>query len=160
MAFAVGLNKDDIAYAEKLNQLRREYTTNHKPAAVKDGDLVGCLSEVALCKHWGLPYEVLGYDHGGTGDGGIDFTLSDGTTIDLKSSTDHPDSWLVKRLKADWFIFSWVESEYTVHFLGKQRSEVIRDLPMFKPVRGTRRVTIEDVIDIHKDDFVSLLQAA
>lgn len=155
MGFAVSLNGEDIAFAHKINELRKEYTTNHKPAHIRDGDLIGTTAEVAFCKHLGIPYESLGYDHGGGGDGGIDVILPDGTTLDVKSSADHPDSWLVKHPKhPDWYIFAWVEMPYTVHFLGKQRREFIARLPLFRPVRGARRVTIEDTIDISPTDFV------
>lgn len=157
MGFSIGLTQDDIDYAHKLVDLRYEYTKKFdwpQPKR-KDGDFIGCLAEVAGCKAWGFQYSDLGYDHtGGGGDGGKDFTLADGTTIDIKSSADHADSWLVKNPRADWYVFAYVEPPYHVHFMGKQERQFIADLPLFKLVRGSRRVFLEQLMPIAVTDFV------
>lgn len=160
MTFAVTLSTDDTDFAAHLNDLRRQHTTHHKPAFIKDGDLIGCTGEVALCKAWGIPYTELGYDHGGGGDGGRDLLIH-GIAIDLKSSAKNPDRWIVKyprcngpKKRADWYIFAYVEMPYTVHFLGKQSCQVISNLPPYPAMKGAHRVYLQNIEDISPDDFI------
>ena len=143
IAMAMATAEERPANAKKLGR--------HRPPFNPDGDLWGALSEHAFAFHHRINPTVIS---SAGNDGGIDFTLDD-CTVDIKSSGVHPDSWVISGsdLKADWYVFAFVQVPDTVIFKGKARREELMALPISDRVPGKRLVRRENISDIGPEDF-------
>lgn len=123
----------------------------HNPPAHQDADLWGALSEHAFAFHHRINPQLIST---AGNDGGIDFDLGD-CTVDIKSSGVHPDSWVVAGgdLRADWYVFAYVQLPDKVIFKGKARREDLEKLPKSDKVPGKRLVKRADISDISPEDF-------
>lgn len=128
----------------------------HKPPTDPDADLYGAVSEYAFAQHHRIPVGVIDASGGvnGAGDGGVDFRVAK-TTIDIKSSGRYRDSWVVPagKLRAEWYVFAYVELPETVTFLGKARAEDLQKIAPSDRVSGKRLVYLAEVEDIGPSDF-------
>lgn len=161
MAFTVKLSHKSLAAAKMTAALRPVNVRFHIPPEDPDADLYGAMAEHAFAQHLGLPQAAISHQAlPAGGDGGIDFELVDGTTIDIKSSARHPNSWLVPagELRAGWYVFATVTMPDLVTFKGRAtREELERITPIKVGKEGSQKakrlVYLSEVQDIGPEDF-------
>ena len=153
------LTPEVLAMAHYTAEQRPKHVSKHNPPSDPDADLVGAMAEHAWAYIYRIPQSVITWDGGpdGWGDGGIDFTMVQGT-VDLKASHKWPDSWVVKKgpCRADWYVFATVYFPDTVVFKAKATKEVIEPIQVDNRVGGNRIVRLEMLEDFHREDFTPL----
>ncbi len=153
MTFRVILPPDILALAMVTAEERPKNVVNHIPLIDPNGELSGAVSEHGWAWSYRMPQSLITSD-GMFGDGGIDFTMEQGT-VDIKSSSRYSDSWVVKRgrCRADWYVFATVILPGTVIFKGKATREMVEAFPLVEKVGNNRLVTLNMVDDIVPSDF-------
>lgn len=108
---------EDMEYGREMARVRMR-TKSRKPM----GELEGSLGEVAFARIYGLNLPVIEVKRS---DGGVDFTMANGATVDVKSTSgERPEilGLLVpKRIRAGIYALIYVnEPEYWAMSLGWQ----------------------------------------
>lgn len=154
--FRIILPPEVIAFAMTTAENRPKNINVSTPPVDPDADLFGALAEHAWAYAYGIPQSEVTDDGGteGWGDGGIDFYMVEGT-VDIKSSSRHPLSWVVKkgRCRADWYVFATVIIPDTVIFKGKATQLVVSGIPLQAKVGNNRLVDFSILDDIEIEDF-------
>lgn len=92
-------------------------------------DLIGVIAEGEFARQFNLPFNA---DIGSEGDGGYDFILPDGRTVDVKGTVRVNGNLLVpaadrKPLKADVYVLAIVDTdEETAAFIGWASQDDVR----------------------------------
>jgi hypothetical protein len=153
------LTPEVLAMAHYTAEQRPLHISKHNPPSDPIADLVGAMAEHAFAHIYGIRQDSITWDGGtdGWGDGGVDFTMLEGT-VDLKASHKWPDSWVVKKgpCRSDWYVFGTVYLPDTVVFKAKARKEVIEPIELSQKVGNNRIVRLEWLEDFHVKDFTAL----
>ena len=157
--YTVVLTPEVLAMAHYTAEQRPKHVSKHNPPSDPDADLVGAMAEHAWAWVYRIPQDSITWDGGpdGWGDGGIDFSMVEGT-VDIKASHKWPDSWVVKKgpCRADWYVFATVYLPDTVVFKGVARKEDIEPIEVSAKVGGNRIVRLEWLKEYHVKDFTRL----
>lgn len=158
MAFTVKLTPHSLAMAQHTAENRPKNIKHHKPSEDPDADLVGAVAEHAFAQHLGISQDSIDSSGGpfGRGDGGWDFTVgAKNVKIDIKSSRNHPESWVVPagKLKSDWYVFAYVILPDTVIFQGKAHRNDLEPMGLSSSVPGKRLVYLVEIDPIKETDF-------
>jgi hypothetical protein len=115
----VVLPPDILALAMYTAENRPKFVSVHRPSVDPEADIVGALPEHAWAWMYHMPQALIAYESE-YGDGGIDFTMKEGS-VDIKASRKYPTSWVIKLgpLRSRWYVFSYVVLPDTVWFVAK-----------------------------------------
>jgi hypothetical protein len=152
----VVLPPDILALALYTAENRPKHVAVPQKSVDPDADVVGALPEHAWAWMYHMPQALIAYESP-YGDGGVDFTMEEGT-VDIKASQRHPTSWTIKMgpLRSLWYVFCHVILPDTVWFVAKAHKGVLTPIKESQIVPGVRLVNWPEtpgMTEFRRSDF-------